>query len=84
MVIYSLHGDTLAFTLMCESLLKLWIAWGLSGFKDQRYNPIEEDEVPFLSCEVSLLKNFQPIDNMEVSGVSIKSAPFVPIALSSA
>ncbi|GMH41136.1 hypothetical protein BSKO_09046 [Bryopsis sp. KO-2023] len=48
-----------------------------SAFKDRRFNPISEDEVPFLICTVSLLRAFRPAKGVEdwiigVNGLIIK------------
>ncbi|KAI6165003.1 alport syndrome [Pisolithus thermaeus] len=37
----------------------LFVTWNTSAFKDSRFSRIEEKELPFLECCVSLLTNFE-------------------------
>lgn len=48
-----------------------------SAFRDRRFSPMTEDELPFLQCGVSLLTNFEPaqhVHDWEVGkhGITIK------------
>lgn len=45
-----------------QALKKMLPAYSLiSAFKDSRFPPISEREIPFLNCTVSLLQHFEKI-----------------------